>query len=167
MVIHLRRISWVLVSQYPDVSLDLDVRLGLIPITASPPQIHPVHLALIMSHLDIVSGMVLSILYVTLVLIEVIKKNKRRMRFETTTTDSKSEVHVDTEVDTVVDFDNEPRLTLKLKLKTKQAAPTKLTPNFQTQVIKWGTQKHFLNFGRSPTNTLRRSTLRNRVTLHP
>ena len=40
--IHLRRrrkISWILVSQDADISLDLDLRLGLIPLTASPPQI--------------------------------------------------------------------------------------------------------------------------------
>ena len=45
--------------------------------------------------------------------------------------DSESNVQVDTKVNTVVD--SEPRLTLKLKLKTKQAAPTQLTRNFQTQ----------------------------------
>ena len=31
------------------ISLDLDLRLGLIPLTASPPQIHPAHLSLTMS----------------------------------------------------------------------------------------------------------------------
>ena len=71
--IHLRKISSILASQDPDISPDLDLRLGLIPVTASPPHIHPVHLALIMdtSNLDIVSGMVLSILNLTLVLTEV------------------------------------------------------------------------------------------------
>ena len=47
--------------------------------------------------------------------------------------DSESEVHVDTEVDTVVNSYNEPRLALRLKQKAKQAAPTQLTRNFQTQ----------------------------------
>ena len=129
MAIHLRRISWVLLSQYPDISLDLDLRLGLIPLTASTPQIHPVHLALIMSNLDIVSSMVLSILCDSSPDRSHIKKNKQRKRFQTTTTDSESEVHVDTEVATVVDTDNEPRLILRLKLQTKQAAPAQLTRN--------------------------------------
>ena len=77
--------------------------------------------------------MVLSILDVTLVLIEVILRKISKERFETTTTDSESEVHVGTEVHTMVDTDNEPRLTLRLKLQTKQAAPAQLTRNFQTQ----------------------------------
>ena len=44
--IHVRRISWILVIKDSDISPDLDRRLGLIPVTASLPQIHPVHLAL-------------------------------------------------------------------------------------------------------------------------
>ena len=116
----LRRISWVLASQYPDISLDLDLRLRLIPLTAFSPQIHPVHLALIMSNLDIVSDIVLSILYVTLVLIEVILREISKERdFRQQQRTLGSEVHVDTEVATVVDTDNEPRLTLRLKLQTK------------------------------------------------
>ena len=107
MAIYLRRISSVQVSQYLDVSLELDQRLGLILLTASPPQVHPVHLALIMSNLNIVSGMVLSILDVTLVLIEVMlrKINEERDSRQQQRT-RESEVHVDTEVDTVVDSDN-------------------------------------------------------------
>ena len=126
--IHLRRISWVLVSQDPNISPDLDLRQGLIPLTASPPQIHPVHLALIMSiiNLDISTGTKHSRSDSSPDRSH-IKKNKRRKRFETTTTDSESEVHIDAEVDTVVDSDNEPTPTLRLKLKTKQAAPTQLT----------------------------------------
>ena len=71
---HLRRISWILVIKDPDIRPDLDRRLGLIPVAGSATQIHPIHLALIMSisNLDIISGMVLSILDLTLVLIEVI-----------------------------------------------------------------------------------------------
>ena len=103
--IHLRRISWILVSKDPDISLDLDLRLGLIPLTTSLPQIYPVHLALVMSisNFDIISGMVLRNQDVDR---GHIKKNKPRKRFETITTDSESEVHVDTEVDTAVDSDN-------------------------------------------------------------
>ena len=72
-IIYLRRIRWILVSKDPDISLDLDLRLGLIPLTASPPQIHPVHLALVMSisNLNIISGMVLSNVDLTLVLTDV------------------------------------------------------------------------------------------------
>ena len=99
MAIDLRRISSVLVSQYPDISLDLDQRLGLIPLTASPPQIHPVHLALTMSNLYIVSGMVLSILDVTLVLMEVILRK----------------ISVERDL-------RQKQETLRLKVKTKQAA---------------------------------------------
>ena len=34
-------------------------------------------------------------------------------------------------------------------------------------MIKGRTQKHFLNFDRSPANTMRRSTQRKKVTMHP
>ena len=54
--------------------------LDLILLTASPPQTDPVHRALIMSNLDIVSGIVLSILDVTLVLIEVILRKVSEQR---------------------------------------------------------------------------------------
>ena len=130
MAIHLRRISWILVSQDPDISLDLDLRPGLIPLTASPPQIH---LALIISisKLCIVStkhsrsDSSPDRAHIT--------KNKQRKRFETTTMDSESEVHLDTEVDTAVDSDNEPTpnicyLEVEIgKKKHKQASPTQLT----------------------------------------
>ena len=57
-------------------------KAGLTPLTASPPQIYPVHLALIMSisNLDIVRVMVPSILDLTLVLIKVILRKISKER---------------------------------------------------------------------------------------
>ena len=101
------RINWILVSHDPDISPDFDLKLNPTALTASPHQIHPVYLALIMSisNLDIVSSMVLSILGITLVLIEIISRKISEER--DSRQQQQTEVHVDTEVDTAVGSDND------------------------------------------------------------
>ena len=168
------RVSWILVSQDPHISLDLDLRPVLIPLTASPPQIH---LALIMSisNLDIVSGVVLSILDLTLVLTEVIfrkiieERDSRQQQM-----DSESEVHLDTEVDTAVDSDNEPTPNLcymEVEIENKTSSSNTCTVNLKlsdstgkskmekksNKDDQGRTQKHFLNCGGIPAHTMRRS----------
>ena len=100
-----RKITWILVSQNPDVSL---ARPGPKARPDSSDSFSTEALIMNISNIAIVSGMVLSILDLTLVQKGHVKKNKRIKRSETTTADSKSEVHVDTEIDTAVDSDNEP-----------------------------------------------------------
>ena len=101
------RINWILVGHDPDISPDFDLKLNPTALTASPHQIHPVYLALIMSisNLDIVSSMVLSILGITLVLIEIISRKISEER--DSRQQQQTEVHVDTEVDTAVGSDND------------------------------------------------------------
>ena len=113
--------------------------------------------------------MVLSILDLTLVLTEVILREITEE--ETTTTDS--EVHVDTEVDTAVDSNNEPTPNLcyieveikkkktsssnTVNLKLSDSTGKKKMTKKKNKDDQGRTRKHFLNFGRSPANTMRRS----------
>ena len=125
--------------------------------------------------------MLLSILDLTPVLKEVhIKKNKQRKRSERTTTDSTFEAHVDTEVGTTVDSDNEPTPNLchiEVEIGTKTGSSTTVNPKLPGSTGKKikkrtnkddqrETQNPFLNFGRSPANTMRKSIQRKRVILN-